>query len=98
MGVLTSFLHGLLDPDLAFIFFWLGLALIVLFVIVPSHIISGLAGLLMLVTAFVSFGALPVRLIGIVLLIVSVIGFVLELKAPGLGIWGAIGLIRLVPL
>ncbi|MEP6759139.1 MAG: nodulation protein NfeD [Actinomycetota bacterium] len=96
MGVFTSFLHGLLNPDLAFIFFWLGLALIVLFVIVPSHIISGLVGLVMLVTAFVSFGALPVRLIGIVLLIVSVIGFVLELKAPGLGIWGAIGLIALV--
>jgi membrane-bound serine protease (ClpP class) len=96
MGAFMGFLHSLLDPDLAFIFFWLGLALIVLFVIVPSHIISGLVGILMLVTAFVSFGALPVRLIGIVLLIVSVVGFVLELKAPGLGIWGAIGLIALL--
>jgi membrane-bound serine protease (ClpP class) len=96
LGVLTGLLHGLLDPDLAFIFFWLGLALLVLFVIVPSHVISGLLGFLMLATAFVSFGVLPVRIIGVALLIISVVGFVLELKAPGLGIWGAIGLIALV--
>jgi membrane-bound serine protease (ClpP class) len=31
-----------------------------------------------------------------VFLIVSVAGFVLELKAPGLGIWGAVGVISLV--
>jgi membrane-bound serine protease (ClpP class) len=37
-----------------------------------------------------------VRLIGIVLLVVSVIAFVIELKAPGLGIWGAIGVVSLL--
>jgi membrane-bound serine protease (ClpP class) len=31
-----------------------------------------------------------------VLLVVSVVAFVLELKAPGLGIWGAIGLVTLL--
>jgi membrane-bound serine protease (ClpP class) len=96
MGAFVGFLHALLDPNLAFIFFWLGLALIVLELIVPGHIFSGTVGTAMLLTSLFSLGLLPVRLIGVVLLIVSVAGFVLELKAPGLGIWGAVGVIALV--
>jgi membrane-bound serine protease (ClpP class) len=96
MGAFVGFLHALLDPNLAFIFFWLGLALIVLELIVPGHIFSGTVGTAMLLTSLFSLGLLPVRLIGIVFLIVSVAGFVLELKAPGLGVWGAIGVISLL--
>ena len=36
----SGFLHDLFDPNLAFIFFWLGLALIVLELIVPGHVFS----------------------------------------------------------
>jgi membrane-bound serine protease (ClpP class) len=96
MGAFVGFLHALLDPNLAFIFFWLGLALIVLEIIVPGHIFSGTVGTAMLLTSLFSLGLLPVRLIGIVFLIVSVAAFVLELKAPGLGIWGAVGVISLL--
>jgi membrane-bound serine protease (ClpP class) len=96
LGAFMGFLHGLIDPNLAFIFFWLGLALIVLELLVPGHIFSGTIGTLMLITALVSFGVLPVRVIGIALLVLSVIAFIVELQAPGLGIWGAIGLVALV--
>ena len=96
MGGFVGFLHTLFDPNLAFIFFWLGLALIVLELIVPGHIFSGTIGTLLLICALVSFGFLPVRIIGIALLVISVIAFVVELKAPGLGIWGAVGVICLV--
>jgi membrane-bound serine protease (ClpP class) len=75
MGGFVDFLHTLLDPNLAFIFFWVGLGLIVLELI---------------------FGLLPVRFIGILFLIASVVCFVIELKAPGLGIWGALGLLFLL--
>jgi membrane-bound serine protease (ClpP class) len=95
MGAFVGFLHALLDPNLAFIFFWLGLGLLVLWVIVPHHVVSGIVGLAMLATAFLAFGLLPVRLIGVVLLIVSVVSFVIELKAPGLGVSGAIGVVTL---
>ena len=44
-----GFLHGLLDPNLAFIFFWLGLALIVLELLVPGHIFSGTVGTILLI-------------------------------------------------
>lgn len=92
----VSFFHSLFDPNLAFIFFWLGLALIVLELIVPGHIFSGTVGTILLLTSIVSFGLLPVRLLGIALLVASVVFFVVELKVPGLGIWSVAGVVSLV--
>jgi membrane-bound serine protease (ClpP class) len=96
IGAGIGFLHDLFDPNLAFIFFWLGLALIVLELIVPGHIFSGTVGTILLILSIVSFGLLPVRLIGIALLVASVVFFVLELKVPGLGAWSAAGIASLV--
>jgi membrane-bound serine protease (ClpP class) len=92
----VGFLHALFDPNLAFIFFWLGLALIVLELIVPGHIFSGTVGTILLLLSVVSFGLLPVRLIGIALLVASVVFFVIELKMPGLGVWSVAGVVTLV--
>ena len=92
----VAFLHGLFDPSLAFLFFWLGLILIVIELIVPGHIFSGTIGTILLLIAFVSFGFLPVRLLGIGLLAASVVFFVLEIKAPGLGAWSIAGIASLV--
>lgn len=96
LGSFVGFLHALVDPTLAFIFFWLGLILIVLELLVPGHIFSGTVGTAMLIVALLSFGALPVRLVGVVLLTASVVFFLLELKVPGLGIWSALGLGSLI--
>ena len=92
----AGFLHDLFDPNLAFIFFWVGLLLIVIELIVPGHIFAGTIGTVLLLTSFVSFGFLPVRLIGVALLIASVVFFILEVKVPGLGIWSIAGLICLI--
>lgn len=96
MSAGVGFLHQLFDPNLAFIFFWLGLALIVLELIVPGHVFSGTVGTILLLLSIVSFGLLPVRLIGIALLVASVVFFVVELKMPGLGIWSLAGIVSLV--
>lgn len=96
MGAGASFLHALFDPNLAFIFFWLGLALIVLELIVPGHVFSGTVGTILLILSVVSFGLLPVRLVGIALLAASIVFFVIELKVPGLGAWSAAGIAALV--
>jgi membrane-bound serine protease (ClpP class) len=96
IGGFFGFLHGLLDPSLAFLFFWLGLILLILELIVPGHVFSGTVGTILLLLALWSFGVLPVRWIGIVLLLVSVVCFVIELKAPGLGVWGALGVLTLL--
>jgi membrane-bound serine protease (ClpP class) len=92
----AGFLHALLDPDIAFIFFWLGLLLIVIELIVPGHIFAGTIGTVLLLSSFAAFGVLPVRLIGVVFLIASVVFFILEVKAPGLGVWSLAGLASLV--
>jgi membrane-bound serine protease (ClpP class) len=92
----VAFLHTLFDPNLAFIFFWLGLALIVLELIVPGHIFSGTLGTIMLVLSVASFGLLPVRLVGILLLVASVVFFLLEIKVPGLGAWSVAGIVTLL--
>jgi membrane-bound serine protease (ClpP class) len=96
MSAGAGFLHDLFDPNLAFIFFWLGLALIVLELIVPGHVFSGTIGTILLVISIASFGLLPVRLIGIALLVASVVFFVIELKVPGLGLWSVAGIAALV--
>jgi membrane-bound serine protease (ClpP class) len=96
IGGFVGFLHTLLDPTLAFIFFWLGLALIVLELLVPGHIFSGTIGTALLILAIVSFGVLPVQLIGVVLLVAAAILMVIELNAPGFGVWGIAGTICLL--
>ncbi|MEP6476764.1 MAG: nodulation protein NfeD [Actinomycetota bacterium] len=92
----AAFLHALFDPTLAFIFFWLGLLLVVIELIVPHLGVSGVLGGSMLVAAFASFGMLPVRLIGVLLLVGSVMAFVLELHAPGIGVATATGAALLI--
>jgi membrane-bound serine protease (ClpP class) len=96
MGGFVGFLHDLLDPTLAFVFFWLGLALIVLELLVPGHIFSGTIGTAMLILAIVSFGVLPVQLIGIGLLVAAAVLMIIELNAPGFGLWGIAGTICLL--
>lgn len=96
LGGFFGFLHTLLDPNLAFIFFWLGLGLLILGLVVHGHPVSIVLGLLLLMLAFVSFGVLPVRIIGVALLVLSVIAFVVEIKVPGFGVWGVIGIVALL--
>lgn len=95
LGVFAGFLHALLDPNLAFIFFWLGLALIVAEFFIPGGV-AGTLGALMFVSSLVALGMLPVQLIGVVLLVASVVFFVLELLHPGVGLPAIAGVISLV--
>jgi len=96
MGLGGAFLHGLIDPNLAFLFFWLGLMLIVIEILHPGISVPGVLGTILLVSAFVDFGFLPVQLGGVILLVVSAIFFLLELKHPGIGLPTVGGVITLV--
>jgi membrane-bound serine protease (ClpP class) len=95
MGFLAGFFHALLDPNLAFVFFWLGLAFIVAEFFIPGGIV-GTLGVLMFVASLVALGTLPVQLIGVVLLVASLVFFVLELLHPGVGLPAIAGVICLV--
>jgi membrane-bound serine protease (ClpP class) len=96
MGFGAALLHGLIDPNLAFLFFYLGLALIVIEILHPGLSVPGILGGVLLISAFVSFGFLPVQLAGVILLVLSAIFFLLELKHPGIGLPTVGGVITLV--
>jgi membrane-bound serine protease (ClpP class) len=95
MNPFIAFLHGLLSPDIAFIFFWLGLGLLILEIFVPGGVM-GTIGAIMLVLAIVAFGMLPVQLLGVAFLFASVVFFIIELKHPGVGVPAIAGAICLI--
>lgn len=95
-GLGVDLLHGLIDPNLAFIFFYLGIILIIIEVLHPGVSVPGVLGTLLLVTSIMSFGILPVQLGGVVLLVASAVLYLLELKHPGLGLPAVGGTICLV--
>ena len=94
-GLFVGILHALLDPNLAFVFFWLGLALIAIEFFVPGGV-AGTLGVIMFVLSLVTLGMLPVQLIGVVLLVASIVFFVLELMHPGVGLPAIAGVICVV--
>ncbi len=96
MGLGVGILHALIDPNLAFLFFFVGLVLIVIELLHPGISVPGIVGTLMLVSSFVSFGFLPVQLGGVILLVVSAVFFLLELKHPGFGLPTVGGVVTLV--
>jgi membrane-bound serine protease (ClpP class) len=92
----AEILHTLLSPDFAFLFFWLGLILIVVELLHPGLSLPGVLGALMLIGSLVAFGMLPVTLLGMALLIASVVLLLIELKHPGLHAPLIAGLVCLV--
>src|SRR5204862_7436403 len=78
--------HTLIDPNLAFLFFWLGLILIFIELLHPGLSVPGVFGTVFLISAFVEFGFLPVQVAGVVLLLASALFFLLALKHPGIGL------------
>jgi membrane-bound serine protease (ClpP class) len=95
MGAGLALLHTLLDPNIAFIFFWLGISFVAIEFFVPGGVL-GVSGAIMLVLAFMALGMLPVQLIGVLLLVASVAFFLLELKLPGHLVGTVAGLISLI--
>ncbi len=95
LGAFLGFLHALLDPNLAFVFFWMGLALIAIEFFVPGGV-AGTIGGLMFIASLVALGSLPVQLIGVGLLVASIVFFVLEILNPGIGVPTAGGVISIL--
>ncbi|MEX2275874.1 MAG: nodulation protein NfeD [Actinomycetota bacterium] len=96
LGWGVGFVHALLDPNLAFLFFWLGLGLMILEFFLPHFGVAGVIGFVLFLLSIAAFGMLPVQLVGIVLLVVAAILLILEIHTPGFGVLGTGGIIALV--
>jgi membrane-bound serine protease (ClpP class) len=95
-GTASRILQPLFSPNLAFLFFYAGLALVVVEVLTPGVSIPGALGALCLVIALTAFGMLPVSLLGLGLLAASAVFFLLEFQYPGIGFPSIAGVITLV--
>jgi membrane-bound serine protease (ClpP class) len=85
MSPFQAFLRLVADPNLAFILFVLGVLLVV-FELANPNIVTGIAGALALVLAFIGFADLPVNAAGLVLIGFGVILLVLETQFTSHGL------------
>lgn len=75
-----SILHLIDDPNIAFLLFVAGIAMIVLAAIHHGIHVYGVVGLVLLLSSLVVFSVLPVNVAGLVLLVAAFVLFVVDLK------------------
>ncbi|MFQ6117685.1 MAG: nodulation protein NfeD, partial [Candidatus Bipolaricaulia bacterium] len=95
MSLPERFIHRIIDPNIAYILFTLGIWGIIAEFYHPGAILPGLTGVILLILAFVSFGSLPLNWGGLALIVLAVGLFVLDIKVTGfvLSVFGGISFI-----
>jgi len=85
----------LADPNLAYIFIMVGLAGLYFELANPGSIFPGVLGAISLLLALFALQALPVNVVGVLLIVLSVVFFGLELFVASSGILALAGLVAL---
>lgn len=96
MNLQENLLHTITDPAIAYLLLTLGIWALIAEFNNPGAILPGVTGVLCLLLAFVAFGSLPLNSGGVALILVSIILFILDIKAPTHGILTAGGIIAFV--
>ena len=96
MTIADRFLGFVINPDLAYILLVLGILGVIFELTSPGAIAPGVAGALCLVIAFIAFGSLPTNVGGIIFIILAVVLFIVDLKAPTHGFLTAGGVVSFV--
>lgn len=89
---LERFLGIIADPNISFLLLSLGSLAITIEFWLPGFG-PGIIGVVMVALAFVSFGYLPVNWVGVALILFAMGLFYFEMEAPGVGVFGAGGLV-----
>jgi membrane-bound serine protease (ClpP class) len=84
------------DPNIAYIFMIIGMWGIFFELASPGAIFPGVIGALSLILAFVSFQTIPVNYAGILLILLSIILFILEVKIVSHGMLAVGGIVTFV--
>ncbi len=96
----TSFIDWLLgflvNPDIAYILMVIGIFGVIFELTSPGAIAPGVAGGLALLLAFIGFGSLPTNIGGLVFIVLAVVLFIVDLKAPTHGFLTAGGVVAFV--
>lgn len=94
-GIWYRFLSVIADPNIAYILLVIGLYALIAEVYHPT-VIAGVVGAICLIVAFFALETLSINIAGLLLMLVSVVLFILEIKTPGFGILGAGGIVAFV--
>jgi membrane-bound serine protease (ClpP class) len=96
MSVAESLFHSLADPNVAFLLINIGFIALIVWVFHPGFHVSLAVGIITMVLGLAILETLPVRLVGFVLLLVSAVLFVLDVKAKAHGVLTAGGIAMLI--
>jgi membrane-bound serine protease (ClpP class) len=96
MGWTTDFLHGIANPDIAYILMTIGLLGIIFEIATPGLGVAGIAGVIALLLSFYGLAVLPVNYVGVALIVLAMILFIAEIKVQSHGILGIGGAVALV--
>lgn len=80
-----KFINALIDPNVVYILFLLGILGLIYEITHPGFGIPGIAGIFLLFLAFYALNILPVNYVGILLLIFGVIFLIAEILTPTFG-------------
>ena len=94
--IIERFFALIADPNIAFLLLSLGATAIFIEILNPGLFFPGIFGVIALVLAFFSLGALPVNWAGVALIIVAFALFVGEVFVSGFGILGIGGAVSLI--
>lgn len=89
-------LDMLSDPNIAYIFFMLGIYGLMFELYNPGSILPGVVGVISIILAFYSLHTLPINYAGLALIIVGIILFLLEIKIASYGLLSLGGIISLL--
>lgn len=96
MNFITKFIHIIVNPNIAYILFIIGIFGIIYEFSQPGLGVSGAIGVLFLILAFYSFSILPINYAGLALIILAIILFILDIVLGLGGILSIAGVISLV--
>jgi len=96
MSVGEQLFHAIADPNVAFLLINIGFLALIVWVFHPGFHVSLAVGIVCMVIGLTILETLPVRLTGLILLAVSAVLFVLDVKAKAHGVLTAGGVATLV--
>jgi membrane-bound serine protease (ClpP class) len=93
--MLEGLLSGLKDPNIVYLLLVIGFYGIIFEIATPGVSIGGIIGIAGLALAFIGMNSLPVNYTGLILMLLSFVFFVLDVKTPTHGVLTVCGILTL---
>ena len=94
-STVKGLLDGLKDPNIVYLLLIIGFYGIIFEIATPGITIGSVIGITSLALAFIGMGSLPVNYTGLIVMLLSFVLFVLDVKAPTHGILTVCGILAL---